>query len=345
MRYYEFIVEYKTDITRSNHGEKILDKLYIQHQIDSGFIGGPNGDYQNLALRVMGIPLNPYVDRRPVSPYSILTQELYDENKNKILDEMIGLFEAYDPTPNKQYTQYIIKWYLNDGIHSFPNIEDGTSTLRDSLEEFRRMKERLPERYRDIAQYTSAKNFMDSVQYFKEEYGKKEELPKGKSEIIYQTKDVTVRWAEDQEAACHLGQGTQWCTASTKADNYFDQYNKEGPLIIVNFTKPFTIRESVTIHRGTIQDKNETQIQKLQMHFTNSSEEEKYEYYDPGNWEVAQIANEADDVIEFNALYDSGPWNTNMGGDETYESPFKKMWDDSKFHNAIDKVWEHWRVE
>ena len=345
MRYYEFIVEYKTDITRSNHGEKILDKLYIQHQIDSGFIGGPNGDYQNLALRVMGIPLNPYVDRRPVSPYSILTQELYDENKNKILDEMIGLFEAYDPTPNKQYTQYIIKWYLNDGIHSFPNIEDGTSTLRDSLEEFRRMKERLPERYRDIAQYTSAKNFMDSVQYFKEEYGKKEELPKGKSEIIYQTKDVTVRWAENQEAACHLGQGTQWCTASTKADNYFDQYNKEGPLIIVNFTKPFTIRESVTIHRGTIQDKNETQIQKLQMHFTNSSEEEKYEYYDPGNWEVAQIANEADDVIEFNALYDSGPWNTNMGGDETYESPFKKMWDDSKFHNAIDKVWEHWRVE
>jgi len=207
------------------------------------------------------------------------------------------------------------------------------------------MKERLPERYRDIAQYTSAKNFMDSVQYFKEEYGKKEELPEGKSEIIYQTKDVTVRWAEDQEAACHLGQGTQWCTASTKADNYFDQYNKEGPLIIVNFTKPFTIRESVTIHRGTIQDKNETQIQKLQMHFTNSSEEEKYEYYDPGNWEVAQIANEADDVIEFNALYDSGPWNTNMGGDETYESPFKKMWDDSKFHNAIDKVWEHWRVE
>jgi hypothetical protein len=34
-----------------------------------------------------------------------------------------------------------------------------------------------------------------------------------------------------------------------------------------------------------------------------------------------------------------------MGGDETYESPFKKMWNDSKFHNAIDKVWEHWRVE
>ena len=346
MRYYEFIVEYKTDITRSNHGEKILDKLYIQHQIDSGFIGGPNGDYQNLALRVMGIPLNPYVDRRPVSPYSILTQELYDENKNKILDEMIGLFEAYDPTPNKQYTQYIIKWYLNDGIHSFPNIEDGTSTLRDSLEEFRRMKERLPERYRDIAQYTSAKNFMDSVQYFKEEYGKKEELPKGKSEIIYQTKDVTVRWAEDQEAACHLGQGTQWCTASTKADNYFDQYNKEGPLIIVNFTKPFTIRESVTIHRGTIQDKNETQIQKLQMHFTEPYDEDPddKESFDSENWEVTQIADEEDKPLDFGNLYDSSSnrIHPTVGGKP---SPFRQMWDDSKFQHAIDKVWQQWRVD
>ena len=27
MRYYEFIVEYKTEITKNNYGQKILDKI------------------------------------------------------------------------------------------------------------------------------------------------------------------------------------------------------------------------------------------------------------------------------------------------------------------------------
>lgn len=270
--------------------------------------------------------------------------------EKEIVSDVIKILESFDPTPNKQYTLQIVKWFLDNGSKAFPKIEDGRSTLKEYLYYFQKMKARLPEQYRDIRQYEGTREFMDSVQYFKETYGKKEELPKGKSEIIYQTKDVTVRWAENQEAACHLGQGTQWCTASTQADNFFDQYNKEGPLIIVNFTKPFIIGYDVD---GTEEEQKldpsfdlEKQIQKLQMHFTNSSEEDPdEEYYDPGNWEVTQIADEADDVIDFNALYDSGPWNTNMGGDETYESPFKKMWNDSKFHNAIDKVWEHWRVE
>ena len=271
------------------------------------------------------------------------TQKLQTE----IVSEVIKIIESFDPTQNKQYTLQLVNWFING--RNFPKIEDGESTLRQSLYDFQKLKARIPEEYRDIRRYSNPKEFVDNVQTLKEKYGKEETMPKGKSEIIYQTKDVTVRWAEDQEAACYLGQGTQWCTASTKADNYFDQYNKEGPLIIVNFTKPFIIGYDVD---GTEAEQKldpsydlEKQIQKLQMHFTNSSEEDPDEYYDPGNWEVAQIADEADDVIDFNALYDSGPWNTNMGGDETYESPFKKMWNDSKFHNAIDKVWEHWRVE
>ena len=244
MRYYEFIVEYKTDITRGNYGNKILDKLGIQKQINSGYgkgknaVADPQGAYQQTALMSMGISLNPYVDGRPVSPYSLLTQELYDENKNKILDDMLETFESFDPTPNKQYTQHIVKWYLSDNVHAFPNIEDGTSTLRQSLGDFNRMKERLPERYRDIAQYTSAKNFMDSVQYFKEEYGKKEELPAGQYKIIYNDpKYAKAYWAVDEEAACYLGQGTQWCTASTRSTNYFDEYDAKGPLLIFHMKK------------------------------------------------------------------------------------------------------------
>ena len=265
----------------------------------------------------------------------------------EIVSETIQLLESFDPTPNKQYTLQIVKWFLDNGSKAFPKIEDGRSTLKEYLYYFQKLKARIPEQYRDIRQYEGTREFMDSVQYFKETYGKKEEpMPKGKSEIVYQTKDVTVRWAEDQDAACYLGQGTQWCTASTKADNYFDQYNKQGPLLILNFAEP--VEYSIAWVGNGDEDEGEDvhAVQKLQMHFTNSSEEDSgEEYYDPDNWEVTQLADEEDNEIEFSDLYDSGIWNTNMGGDETYESPFKKMWDDSKFHNAIDKVWEHWRVE
>ena len=361
MRHYEFIEEYRgaLDSLAKTYGQRILDKLKIvPERINSGYKGDAEvgDDYETIAVRTLD-QLNsekrtaqnlPITSNHGTTEYENLTPEIYNEHKGAIVNRIIGTLAEYDPTEKKGYTQYILKWFLSDNYNAFPNIEDGRSTLKESLYYFQKMKARLPENYRDIAQYTSAKNFMASVQHFRDEYGKKEELPKGKSEIIYQTKDVTVRWAENQEAACHLGQGTQWCTASTQAKNFFDQYNKEGPLIIVNFTKPFIIGYDVD---GTEEEQKldpsfalEKQIQKLQMHFTNSSEEDPdEEYYDPGNWEVTQIADEADDVIDFNALYDSGPWNTNMGGDETYESPFKKMWNDSKFHNAIDKVWEHWR--
>ena len=331
MRFYEFIVEYKTDITRSNHGEKILDKLGIQKQIKSGFgagknaVAAPQGDYQKLAIRVMGIPLNPYVDQRPVSPYSMITQELYDENKNKILDEMLQLFEAYDPTPNKQYTQYIVKWYLTDNTHSFPNIEDGTSTLRDSLEEFRRMKERLPERYRDIAQYTSAKNFMDSVQYFKEEYGKKEELPAGQHKIIYNNpKYAKAYWAIDEDAACYLGQGTQWCTAATRSTNYFNEYDSKGPLLIFHMKKEinYNLRDNYEDDGGAFHMEYAEQASTFQVSLKVDSR---------GDWLFGDgdIAAPDDSEIDFADLYD-------------YNSHFKAMYDSAEFIAAMTKVAKEW---
>ena len=37
MRFSELLVEYKTDITKGNYGQKILDRLNIQGKINSGF--------------------------------------------------------------------------------------------------------------------------------------------------------------------------------------------------------------------------------------------------------------------------------------------------------------------
>ena len=82
----------------------------------------------------------------------------------------------------------------------------------------------MPEEYRDIGKYKNPKEFMNTVQGLREKYGKKEDqMDKGDYKKIYESKFGTAYWPLDQEAACYLGQGTQWCTASTQSNNYFDR--------------------------------------------------------------------------------------------------------------------------
>ena len=239
MRYYEFIVEYKTDITKGNYGQKILDKIGIQKiATQKRFpLNMYENDYTLGALDLIGVPINP-IDNSP--NLDAITPEDYEQNKDKIVDWILRQFEYFDPTKNKQYTQQIIKWFISDNLLAFPSIEDGLSTLRESLYYFQKLKARLPENYRDIAQYTSAKNFMASVQHYRDEYGKKEELPKGDFQKIYERDGVVARWPKNQEAACYLGQGTQWCTAATQSSNMFDHYNDRGALIVIQLAEPIS---------------------------------------------------------------------------------------------------------
>lgn len=264
--------------------------------------------------------------------------------EKEIITDVIDILESFDPTPNKQYTLQIVKWFLNNGSKAFPKIEDGKSTLRQSLYDFQKLKARIPEKYRDIRQYEGTSEFMDAVQYFKEEYGKKEELPKGKSQIIYQSENAIVRWPEDKEAACYLGQGTQWCTATTQAENFFDDYDNEGPLAIINFAKPFTIFDSQyggsAEFGGDEGPGEEKRIHKIQIHFTNEDYSNDEEYYHPGEWEPTQIADAQDKPLDFSDLYDS---TVPLSGGKP--SPFRQMWDDPKFQTAITKMWKQWQVE
>jgi hypothetical protein len=63
-----------------------------------------------------------------------------------------------------------------------------------------------------------------------------------KSDEIRRIKDGAEKAYEDEkwlviiphtkEAAIEYGKGTQWCTAATKSNNYFDFYNEDGNLYI-----------------------------------------------------------------------------------------------------------------
>lgn len=320
MRYYEFIAEYKTQITKGNYGQKILDKIGLPTIVQRKAFP-PNmyeNDYTMGALDLMDTPrINPINNSHNVEN---ITLEDYNEHKDEIVDWLLRQFEYFDPTPNKQYTQQIVKWFLSDNLAAFPSIEDGLSTLKESLYYFQKMKARLPEDYRDIAQYTSAKNFMASVQHFRDEYGKKEELPKGEYKKIYESEFGTAYWPMDQEAACYLGQGTQWCTAATYSDNYFDHYNEVGGLIIINLNK------EVKLVRSKTAEDSELYVTKVQAYVRPDEDVRNI-------WGVEEITNQQDVEIEPYML------------DPTYNgsNDLIKLWHDDKFQEAARKVAEHYR--
>ncbi len=320
MRYYEFIAEYKTQITKGNYGQKILDKIGLPTIVQRKAFP-PNmyeNDYTMGALDLMDTPrINPIDNSHNVEN---ITLEDYNEHKDEIVDWLLRQFEYFDPTPNKQYTQQIVKWFLSDNLAAFPSIEDGLSTLKESLYYFQKMKARLPEDYRDIAQYTSAKNFMASVQHFRDEYGKKEELPKGEYKKIYESEFGTAYWPMDQEAACYLGQGTQWCTAATYSDNYFDHYNEVGGLIIINLNK------EVKLVRSKTAEDSELYVTKVQAYVRPDEDVRNI-------WGVEEITNQQDVEIEPYML------------DPTYNgsNDLIKLWHDDKFQEAARKVAEHYR--
>ena len=323
MRYYEFIAEYKTDITKNNYGQKILDKIGLPTIVQrKAFpLNMHENDYTMGALDLMDTPRINLIPRF----YNVenITLEDYNEHKDEIVDWLLRQFEYFDPTPNKQYTQQIVKWFLSDNLAAFPSIEDGQSTLKESLYYFQKMKERLPEEYRDIAQYTSAKNFMASVQHFRDEYGKKEELPKGEYKKIYESEFGTAYWPMDQEAACYLGQGTQWCTAATYSDNYFDHYNEVGGLIIINLKEPVELRN---ITDGYGQTETLMTVTKVQAYVRPDEDVRNI-------WGVEEITNQQDIEIEPYML------------DPTYDgsNDLIELWRDDKFQEAARKVAEHYR--
>jgi hypothetical protein len=330
MRYYEFIVEYNIGATKNRFNDKILDKLQIQNIIDlkpdieAGRPMSKPTDYQHLALHIMGVRGLDF--NGPGSPWESVDQELFDKHKNEIVEKLIAQFEDFDPTPNNQYVPYLLNWYVNSGEvgeYAFPDLEDARSTLKESLIMYYKLRERIPERYRDIGQYSSASDFMNDVQALQSQYGKKEELPTGDYKKIYESKFGTAYWPLDQEAACYLGQGTQWCTAATRSENYFDQYNDVGGLIIIN------LKEEVELQKWVDGDFNVGQliyVTKVQAYVRPDSD---VRYI----WSAEEIRNQQDIEIEPYML------------DPTYNgsNDLIKLWRDDEFQDAVMDVAEFYR--
>lgn len=225
MKINEILLEYRRDKTVDNLGDKIVDAMA-----------------RDPGLR--------FQDDEPEE-----IAELKERFKTdiKFQTHFLNKFEQGDPTPNKEYTQWIIRQYIAGKIR---RLEDVRSTVRDMLEryEYAKRRNKLPAEYRDINRldvdtlHNVTKNIiMDEPTAIKTKQNAKE---------IYNDSEFRVIQPLDQAASCYYGQGTQWCTAA-RNNNMFDDYNEDGPLYIVIPKQPKYEGEKYQLHFYSNQFTNE----------------------------------------------------------------------------------------
>lgn len=236
MRYREFLIEYNRDITKRQFGEKIADRL--QNSPDSDLF---DAYYKSLGEK--GYPIEKILDT--------------------IASNILSSFENNDPTPNNQYTPWIAREYIKGNIRRLEDL----NRIKNSLELFHKYKN--TNAYKELFKYHIGFNDIsklgaDQIEGIAEKIEAKiipqisdKDKNKGNAEVVYEDNDVRVIHPKDQDAACYYGQGTRWCTAATKGDNYFDHYNRNGPLYIIIPKKPKYQGEKYQLHINEKQFMNE----------------------------------------------------------------------------------------
>jgi hypothetical protein len=194
------------------------------------------------------------------------------EQRQIILDQIMQYLEQCDPTTNKEYMQWLAKVYANQGVKLEDLMARGNSALR--LYHNYKFDKILPPELRDIGRLTfSDLENLTSDQELAQAYKAKQEqdqaktMPKGDAETVFENDKVRIIHPKDQAAACYYGQGTRWCTAATGGNNYFDRYNRGGPMYILLPKQPKYEGEKYQLHfeSGQFMDETDSQVDVVEL--------------------------------------------------------------------------------
>ncbi len=217
MRATEFLVEYNRQKTAQMLGKQLVN----------AFVTGGDSQQYRFYDTTYQTP-----DKQPNVPV--------------ILNHLFINFEEADPTPNKIYVPWIAREYAKGNL---ARLEDVHAWMPSMLSDYDKYKKRsdFNQNAKDIMRlsWPELYNIMGI-------YEPQIQLTnKGQSKEVYRDGDVRIIVPLDEEAACYYGQGTRWCTAATKGNNYFDQYNRQSPLYILLPTKPRYDGEKYQLHFGS----------------------------------------------------------------------------------------------
>jgi hypothetical protein len=228
MRAKEFIFEYRRDKTAQSFGAKMY-----QH-----YTTGPDSRMFNLNTKA----------------FSNMNGEVEPE---KVLNFVFSEIEAADPSKAKIFTPWLAREYAKGNIQRLEDIPAKLTPFLGDYEVYKRKKD-FPTEYKDLMRLTAPQFYQFMTEF---EPPEDEQVDKGLAEEIYRDSSVRVIHPKDQTAACYYGQGTQWCTASTRGSNYFDHYNRQGSMYILLPTQPKYEGEKYQLHFSSSQFMDETDEQ------------------------------------------------------------------------------------
>ena len=341
MRYSE-LLEYKRDITATNLGKQLIDRLSKEPTI-RGDVGSIVGDL-----------LNP---RFPDSTYN------YTLETGVVA--ILKLFEDVDPTPNKQYTEWLVRRYIDGSIVRF---EDVLSTWADLLNEFHRLKTRrlLPPELMDINKFKTEqdlKQLHKSVLDIFNSTDEKVEVQKGESTEILNNSEVRIIIPNDEASACYYGQGTRWCTAA-KNNNMFGGYSSHNhPLFILLPKNPTHDGEKYQVHllENEWMDEEDTEVgaQEVIERFSNTDLKSVFEKYDTDanlildflSWRtITYTIDEITELIVKNKNVILSDWlsDTTQGNINAHRKIIDGMSSLHPTDEILDAMWENygeWRMK
>jgi len=239
MRAREFLIEYDRQITKQKFGDKLLDTFKKE-----------SPRFQKNALG-----------------YSLSYTGYVEPQLQKAIDDIIKKLETMDPTAHKEYVPWLAKIYINQNNRpALPyepalllHLEDMDASAYAALEKFHKLKQRkmIQPPNNDINRYKTFNEFETAMDKAADPFTKKEEeLSKGEGKVVYEDPTVRVIQPANEAAACYYGQGTRWCTATTRGQNYFQHYHNDGPLYILLPKKPNYAGEKYQIHLESSQFKD-----------------------------------------------------------------------------------------
>ncbi len=229
MRARQFILEYNQAKTAQVFGNKLLSSLALDKSYGLLHALGTGRAYLQQKNKIG-------------APYE-------EQSKQVIIKDILSSLEISDPTPNKEYVQWLAKCYANESVP----LEDIMSKGLDWLKQYHqfKIKRLLPDNLRNIAniKFKQLHDIIDNDELIAK-LDALENVPlkdKGESKVVYEDSDVRIIVPLDETSACYYGQGTQWCTAA-KNNNMFARYNRGGPMYILLPKNPTYDGEKYQFH-------------------------------------------------------------------------------------------------
>ena len=265
------ILEYKQDITVKKMGEPLVARFLEDAQLNPNILSPQTKKIVDALVkteeRLIHAPNPEGATPEDLAKIEAEKEKLKEKSfilKNQLAVEILGRLEDADPTPNKNYVQWLARTYINND----DSFEDVESTTADFLDKFHRLKIKHHLDNNDIGQYKDFNTFMDDMAKYPndlidDDQGKKK---KYNADIIYDEKGILIVRPNDVEASCRYGRGTRWCTAATKGNNYFDSYTSKGPLYMFMPRKPNHPGEKYQFHfeNGVVADETDSYLSQNQ---------------------------------------------------------------------------------